>query len=140
MGKILSAFLLTFSLSCFGQTVVESKTLSTHSGSELQEVSGVRLARPSATENTSNVSGEGTSNEVQTYSISSSNRISNQQPAPEPTHAEKVSRLTQSIASVEGKIFLLEQDPEENAVELEEKYAKLTELQLELENIQNSVE
>lgn len=67
--------------------------------------------------------------------------MSNQQETQEVlTKSEKISRLTHSIETVEGKIFLLEEDSVGNAAELQEKYAKLAELQLELENVQNAAE
>lgn len=144
MGKILSMLFATIALSCLSQSVVESKKLTGQPSSELQSVSGIQSVQqtnqhPSSntvySENSENVSS------VQTYSISTSNRINNQQETPEVlTKAEKISRLTLSIEAIEGKIFLLEEDSIGNASELQEKYAKLAELQLELENAQNATE
>lgn len=144
MGKMLFMLFATTSLSCFSQTVVESKNLIEQPSSELQSVSGiqsVQQANQHPSTNTVHSENSGSETPTQSYSISTSNRMSHQQEIPEVlTKSEKISRLTHSIEAVEGKIFLLEEDSVGNAAELQEKYAKLAELQLELENVQNAAE
>lgn len=144
MGKMLSMLFATIGLSCFSQTVVESKNLTGQPSSELQSVSGITSVQQTNQHPSSNTvysENSGNATPTQSYSISTSNRMSNQQETQEVlTKSEKISRLTHSIETVEGKIFLLEEDSVGNAAELQEKYAKLAELQLELENVQNAAE
>lgn len=79
---------------------------------------------------------DSTHNQTQTISISS--RSSKDiPPKVELTKEEKIESLNNQIHSVENKIEVLEtEDPEGNAVEIEEKKAYLIQLRQELETLE----
>lgn len=138
MRKVLYIFFFSVGMSCYGQTVVESKNITT-TRSELVGVSGSQVTT-SSQGNPEAVTTQPVG-ETQSYSISSSNNIQVQSaPPPELSKQEKIDHLQRSVESVEGKLFLLQGDPEENAAEIVEKQSKLEELQEKLQNLQNSEE